>query len=283
MLSVFANLNTLKRQFSTTFPCQRIGFHFPHLPQERKTFTGKLELCLRLNSSAEYAEDIIDGIVYKTPFPHAILKRPGQIHSYSVEKFREAVYIQYPAELESELNQSGLLSAPPLWEIELTQEIQFLLFTLHEQAEQLLKPGTIDRIDLLAMQLFEEVVGQCRENTKIPPGIPQKINRITSYFHLHFTEEIPLESLLRENGLSRRNFFRYWNRFHTETPAEYLRKLKLQHVCFLLKETSFPIHKIAEQVNIPNAYYLCRIFRRHFGMTPLQYRKHSTVISRNEE
>ncbi|MBS1371360.1 MAG: AraC family transcriptional regulator [Lentisphaeria bacterium] len=30
---------------------------------------------------------------------------------------------------------------------------------------------------------------------------------------------------------------------------------------------------IARKANFPHTYYMCRLFRERFGLTPLQYRK----------
>ena len=272
MKTLFTNVNQIKRRYSTVQPLSRIGFLFPCRPQEVSTFTNKLELCLRLSSGTSCAEDIIDGAVYRTPFPHVVLKLPDSIHTYGVETGREAVYLQYPPEQEEALRKAGLLDKPRIWPVCITPEIRTQLHRLRELLDRLLEPGAIDRIDLAAMELFEMLVEQDGERGALSGELEARIGRIATYFHLHFTEEIDMERLLKENSFSRRSFFRCWSRLHESGPAEYIRELRLNHAAGLLAETTLPVDEIARRVNFCNSSYLIRLFRARFGTTPLRYR-----------
>lgn len=272
MKTLFTNVNQIKRRYSTVLPLSRIGFLFPCRPQKVSTFTNKLELCLRLSSGTSCAEDIIDGVAYRTPFPHVVLKLPDSIHTYDVETGREAVYLQYPPEQEEALRKAGLLDKPRIWPVCITPEIRTQLHRLRELLDRLLEPGAIDRIDLAAMELFEMLVEQDGERGALSGELEARIGRIATYFHLHFTEEIDMERLLKENSFSRRNFFRCWSRLHESGPAEYIRELRLNHAAGLLAETTLPIDEIARRVNFCNSSYLIRLFRARFGTTPLRYR-----------
>lgn len=264
----------IPRRFRIGFPVSRIGFLFPNHPQAEAAFTGKLEFCLRLSSAdGSPACDVIDGIRYTTPFPHVVLKLPDSVHSYAIHTDREAVYVQYPPELEQAMRETGLFGKPRIWQVSLTPELHSLLRKLRENLDCLLEPGVIDRIDQLCLQLALELVGQDVRQEGLPPEIQQKIDRIASYFHLHFAEDFDLEKLLRNNGLSRRSFQRHWKKLHRLPPSEYLRQLKLQHVKMLLAESPLPVYQIARKANFPHTYYMCRLFRERFGLTPLQYRK----------
>ncbi len=269
------DLYSLKRRYRSVFPLSRIGFLFPCPIRPPATYTNKLELCLRLSSASPEAVDVIDGREYHTPFPHVILKLPGSVHTYQVETEREAVYLQYSPELEGAMREAGLLDIPRIWPAVITPELRTLFFRLRQLMDHLLEPGVIDRIDLVGMELFQMLIDQDSQRDRVPDEMESKIGRITSFFHLHFTEEIDLERLLRENGLSRRNFFRYWKKFHAEGPAEYLRELRLLHAASLLAETSLDTGEIARQVRLGNSSYLARLFRNRFGITPLGYRRGS--------
>ena len=85
MQTLIMNLNQLHRRSHPVFPLQRIGFLLPIRSQARMTFVNKLELCLRLAADAPCAVDEIDGIEYRTPFPHVVLKLPGSVPSQSAK------------------------------------------------------------------------------------------------------------------------------------------------------------------------------------------------------
>jgi AraC-like DNA-binding protein len=273
MKSVALDLGKMKRRYQAVFPLSRVGFLFPHPPQPTAIFTGKLELCLRITSESEYAVDTIDGITYKTPFPHVVLKSPNASHTYCIDKPRDAVYLMYESSGEDEMREAGLLDPPCCWQVRLTPEIHGLLIKMRELVDRLMENTVIDKLDLLGMQLFEALLEQRETQSEVPRDLERRIQRVASYFHLNFKEDPDLNDLLKRNGLSRRTFFRYWKIFYDLTPAQYLKDLRLQHARVLLTETASPVREIAAELNFNDSTYFCRAFHRHFGITPLQYRK----------
>ena len=133
MRTLVMNIGQIPRKTKVVFPVQRIGFLIPHHKQERRTFTNKLELCLRLFSDTSCAIDEIDGKLYRTPYPHVVLKLPDSVHSYEVEGKREAVYLQYPPELEHAMREAGLFNTPRIWRVDVTPEIRSQLTRLNER------------------------------------------------------------------------------------------------------------------------------------------------------
>ncbi len=56
------------------------------------------------------------------------------------------------------------------------------------------------------------------------------------------------------------------------TPSEYLAQQRLQHALALLKQSRLPLSAIARASGFSDANYLCRVVRRHTGMSPAHYR-----------
>lgn len=266
-------VQNMKRRFNVVFPLKRIGFLFPHPPQALTTFSGKLEICLRIRSESEYAEDIIDDLTYRTTFPHVILKRPGSIHTYTIDKPREGVYLQYDPSLEGKMDEAGLLRTECCWPIKIGTELSSLLSRMHDATGLLSQRHGIDALDLLAMQFFECLLIQQPARDDIPEHIERQIHEIASFFRIHVTDEFDLSTVLAQAGLSRRTFFRYWPSFFSVSPSQYIKELKLQYARVLLEETTVPVWKLAKELKFMDSHYLCRIFRERFGQTPLQYRK----------
>lgn len=219
----------------------------------------------------------IDGARCRTPFPHVVLKLPESIHTYGVKSDREAVYLQYPPELTGKMREAGLLDTPRIFPVAVTIEVRSLLLKLREELDNLPVSGTADRIDLFALLLWEELLKQDAGGEKNLREMAGKIDRIATFFHLHFADDFDLDRLLRNNGLSRRTFLRYWQRFHRTPPAEYVKELKLRHAKMLLEESPLSIYEIARKVNFRHSNYLCRVFRERFGVTPLQFRSNVKV------
>ncbi len=267
-------INNIPRRYKATFPLKRIGFMYPHHKQEKRTYSNKLELCLRISSESEYAEDILNGETFHTPFPHVILKTPDMIHTYEVEKTRDAVYIMYDSSLENKLKEAGFIpDSPHCWQIELTSEINVLLSKMLEFTTRIMESSVIDKLDLVAMQLFEALLDQNNPQNRMAGDIEKKIQQVATYLQLNFNENIDMDLLVKKSGLSRRSFFRHWKVHNALTPIQYIGELRLRHAKILLSDTTASIEEIAEELKFCDSNYFCRAFKKRFSITPLQYRK----------
>ena len=209
------NLNQIPRGSHAVFPLQRIGFLFPIRTQARMMFTNKLELCLRLASDAPYAVDEIDGTVYRTPFPHVVLKLPGSVHSYEIDSPREAVYLQYAPELEGAMRSAELLNTPRVWQVVLTPEIYTQIYNLHRMLRNPANPGVIEQIDLAAMSLFEHLIVQDPVRNPLPEEIAE----------LLLETALPVSEIAQKVNLKNIFYFsRQFRRFYGMTPMEYRRR-----------------------------------------------------------
>ena len=62
-------------------------------------------------------------------------------------------------------------------------------------------------------------------------------------------------------------------------PIDFLTKQRLQYAIQQLTSSMLPIEEIALQSGFSSGNYFCKIFSRHFGISPLQYRKNTNMIS----
>lgn len=59
------------------------------------------------------------------------------------------------------------------------------------------------------------------------------------------------------------------------TFTDYIAEQKLRIATRLLEETELSVSEIAERLSYSNAQNFIRLFKKHMGITPGQYRKHS--------
>ncbi|MBL8025662.1 MAG: helix-turn-helix domain-containing protein, partial [Fibrobacteres bacterium] len=60
-------------------------------------------------------------------------------------------------------------------------------------------------------------------------------------------------------------------------PGIFLSELRFEKAKELLRMTSLPLQTIAQQSGFANINYLCTVFRKQIGLTPLQYRLLNTA------
>ena len=259
MKNYYLHFNDLPRTLSAPLPLSALL----SCDNALGTWDGKrgniMEFAVRLSSSDAYSVDIQDGRETRLPFPHVYLKYPGSdFHSPPFAR-REAFAILY----------------------EITPEIRSLIRKIDTLCENMSVSGYIDRIDGYALCLLRELMLQhpARRSVRRSEGesfYAEKIQRIASYLRAHYGERICLEELASRYGLSRRTFFRYWNReFPSHSPVQYLLELRMREACRLLRY-EMPISEIALRLHFSDSSYFAEQFRRRFGETPSHFRRRNT-------
>ena len=255
------------------FPVSEIGI----VTEEHNRFCGlhenQIEFCIRLNSEDEFAVDTVDKSVFTNRFPHVFLKVDGKPHEYHYRGKREAFFLIYHSSLLPKFVEAGITFDRICWEIVLSSDLMELIQDLTMLFPKSQEHGIADQADILCWRLLLELVLQQKENREANNPQEEKIRRIASAIQLCYKEKWNLDQLIRENGFSRRSFFRHWKRVYAKTPSQMVLDLKMKEARHLLASESLSIAEIAEQLKFSGSAYFIQAFRKYFGMTPLQFRK----------
>ncbi len=234
---------------------------------------NQIEFCIRMNSEDEFAVDTVEKDIFTNRFPHVFVKVDGKEHEYHYRGKREAFFFIYHSSLLPKFAEAGIAFDNICWEIILTPRILELIQTLIALFPKSQERGVADQADILCWNLLLELVLMKKENREVHDPQEEKIRRIASALQLCYKEKWNLDELIRENGLSRRSFFRHWNRFYTKTPSQMILDLKMKEAQHLIASDSLPIAEIAEQLKFSGSAHFIHTFRKYFGVTPLQFRK----------
>jgi AraC-like DNA-binding protein len=100
--------------------------------------------------------------------------------------------------------------------------------------------------------------------------------RAVSWAEAHYTEEISLEKLAEEAGVSPRHVDRMFSEAYGMTPKAYIVKLRMHKACALLRRTEKSITDIAFECGYSDSNYFARVFRKSCGMSPQNYRRNGS-------
>lgn len=119
----------------------------------------------------------------------------------------------------------------------------------------------------LAGKVQEEVIEQKEEKV---PVIEQIITEIQE----HYTENITLTELAKKYGIS----VGYLSSLIKENVglsySDYVTARRIQKAKELLEDELLSMEQIAEQTGFRDHFYFIKVFKKHTGITPGQYRKH---------
>lgn len=97
--------------------------------------------------------------------------------------------------------------------------------------------------------------------------------QIDHYIQEHFSKPLSVADLCHEFHLSRYEIYHISNQFFGCSPAEYVKKCRLNHACKLLSTTDLPINEIAVRCGIPDYNYFSKVFKANLGINPTSYKK----------
>jgi transcriptional regulator GlxA family with amidase domain len=108
---------------------------------------------------------------------------------------------------------------------------------------------------------------------------PLKLRDISTYVLDHVDQPLPVDRIAAAIGMSPRTLTR-WCRDHlSESPAELVRRLRLDEARRLLEETSLPLKDITARTGFGDASTLWRAFTQRLGLTPAAYRQRFTAMA----
>ena len=101
---------------------------------------------------------------------------------------------------------------------------------------------------------------------------PSRLRRAKEYIEVNFAQQIKLEDIAKEVGLSQFYFDRQFKKLTDMTPHQYLTQYRIDRAQDLLKNTDLKIGAIAQSCGFSSQSYFTRQFRLQLGVTPKVYR-----------
>ena len=93
------------------------------------------------------------------------------------------------------------------------------------------------------------------------------------YFQTHYNTDINIEKYSESRGLSNCWFIQCFKEITGFSPLQYILKLRIANAQSLLENTDYTIAEIANTVGYTNSLYFSRLFHKHIGVSPKEYRK----------
>ncbi len=95
-----------------------------------------------------------------------------------------------------------------------------------------------------------------------------------NYIDANYQTDFPLTILAEQAGVTPQHLCRVFREVMNMRPNEYLTQRRLQEAKRLLQRKDLPISEVAINSGFPDAGYFSTVFKKHEGLTPMEYRKH---------
>ena len=111
------------------------------------------------------------------------------------------------------------------------------------------------------------------------PHSDDKIRQAEEYLQEYFDTDISIEVLADRIGMGPRNFIRRFKAATGRLPGAYVQMLRVSAAKEMLEEGVNSIQTVCSKSGYEDAAFFRRLFKRHTGMTPAEYRKRFAQMS----
>lgn len=99
----------------------------------------------------------------------------------------------------------------------------------------------------------------------------ENIKLAMGYIKAHIGEQLSLEKLSFESGLSKFYFVREFKKATGMTPIFYINLLRCQEAKKMFLKNKYSIHEVAEKCGFENDSYFSKTFKKYTGLLPSEY------------
>lgn len=147
------------------------------------------------------------------------------------------------------------------------------LFRQMIQELQLKRANYSDMLTMQLRQMLLYISRSIREEVTVSAELLDEIERSMHYFNKNFYMPIVIEDYAKEHHMTPWWFIQNFKKIAQVTPTQYIVNLRISNAKNLLSSSDYSVAKIANMVGYENALYFSRLFAKHVGMPPRDYRK----------
>lgn len=144
-----------------------------------------------------------------------------------------------------------------------------------QECEQL---QTIDEINHLMYVMVMDFCQRCGES-HIPEGISSDVYACMTYIRSHTNESISVDDVAAHVNRSSSYVMKHFKNELGIRIGAYIMRCKLEEAKSLLTYSEKTLAEISNYLCFSNQSYFQNVFKKQFGVTPLQYRKQAKVRS----
>lgn len=164
------------------------------------------------------------------------------------------------------------------WQNEILQLIgQIIEIQRQESACEL---ATSSLVQMLWLRLYENAaILPVKKAGKEKASSQARLQLMMQYVYQQYQNPISLEEIAGAASISKSTALNLFKEYLHTTPVEFLIQHRLKEAAVLLAKTEKKICVIAEETGFHTVDYFCRLFKKYYEVTPMQYRKRGTFLA----
>lgn len=148
---------------------------------------------------------------------------------------------------------------------------------------QLQRENYEDMIQLFLRHIFLTINRYIKESKQTKNDTINDVERAVHYFNENYSKPISIEQYASEHLMSVNWFIHNFKNVMKVPPMQYIVSLRIAAAKGYLENSNKNIAEIAATVGYDNALYFSRLFKKHTGLTPMEYRKNNKILIQNNK
>lgn len=134
--------------------------------------------------------------------------------------------------------------------------------------------ATSSLVQNLWLKIYENAdVSYTKDHTNNTASSQARLQLMMQYIHINYSHYISLDDIANYAKISKSTVLNLFGKYLHTTPVNYLINYRLNEAALLLSKTEKKINAVSSETGFNNVDYFCRLFKKHYHLTPTEYRK----------
>ena len=255
-----------------------VGYYRVHtsrnIQTERPNGRGDYQLLYIAAGCVHFSFNGVDKII---PKGNMVLFRPGETQMYYLyaSDKPETYWVHFTgSDVERLLNYCQIPWEENVFFTGTSPDYQWL-FRQMIQELHLQHTNYEDLLNINLRHILLIINRYLKEENAVGTEMLDEVERAIHYFNEHYNQPIIIEDYAKERAITANWFIQCFKRITKFTPMQYILSLRMTNARNLIDTTTYNMKQIAAAVGYDNSMYFSRVFKKHTGMTPTEYKHRS--------